>query len=201
MHGLPIADFVIFPPYVFQVAAIYLFIHSFIHPFIHPFIGGCNGHRRWAVQNWTFRPPYYHRNCKSLFFIFGGIIRGFDDVCICVVNGLIYGGWAGASEFMGLIRGEYEAKKEGFLPGGCSLHSMMTPHGPDAHTFELASQLAELKPVRVADGTQSFMFESSLMLAVTQWALTECRKVQPTYLHDSWGTIRKSFDPDYKEQK
>ncbi|KAM7433993.1 hypothetical protein ABFA07_015828, partial [Porites harrisoni] len=35
------------------------------------------------------------------------------------------------SEFMGLIYGKYEAKEEGFAPGGGSLHSMMTPHGPD----------------------------------------------------------------------
>ncbi len=48
---------------------------------------------------------------------------------------------------MGLIRGAYDAKKEGFLPGGASLHSCMTPHGPDAATFEEAIK-AELVPQR-----------------------------------------------------
>lgn len=57
------------------------------------------------------------------------------------------------SEFMGLIFGNYEAKEEGFQPGGASLHSMMTPHGPDAEAFEKASN-AKLVPSRVADGTQ-----------------------------------------------
>lgn len=57
------------------------------------------------------------------------------------------------SEFMGLIKGNYEAKEDGFLPGGGSLHSMMTPHGPDAKCFENASK-ANLVPVRVADNTQ-----------------------------------------------
>ena len=57
------------------------------------------------------------------------------------------------SEFMGLIRGKYEAKEEGFMPGGATLHSMMTPHGPDAACFEGASK-ADLKSCRVADGTQ-----------------------------------------------
>jgi homogentisate 1,2-dioxygenase len=57
------------------------------------------------------------------------------------------------SEFMGLIKGNYEAKEDGFAPGGASLHSMMTPHGPDYKCFEGASN-GELKPVRVADGTQ-----------------------------------------------
>lgn len=56
------------------------------------------------------------------------------------------------SEFMGLIRGHYEAKQGGFLPGGGSLHSSMTPHGPDADCFEKASK-ATLVPERIADGT------------------------------------------------
>ena len=55
------------------------------------------------------------------------------------------------SEFMGLIVGHYEAKAEGFRPGGATLHSMMTPHGPDAKCFEGASN-AQLKPERVAEG-------------------------------------------------
>eukprot|EP00004_Rigifila_ramosa_P009874 TRINITY_DN21659_c0_g1_i1.p1 TRINITY_DN21659_c0_g1~~TRINITY_DN21659_c0_g1_i1.p1 ORF type:complete len:451 (-),score=81.94 TRINITY_DN21659_c0_g1_i1:82-1434(-) len=73
------------------------------------------------------------------------------------------------SEFMGLILGEYEAKKGGFLPGGGSLHSCMTPHGPDAATFESASK-AELKPTRIAEGTQAFMFESTFMFSLTPFA-------------------------------
>jgi len=47
------------------------------------------------------------------------------------------------NEFMGLIRGEYDAKAEGFVPGGASLHNCMAGHGPDAETFEKASN-AEL---------------------------------------------------------
>ena len=43
------------------------------------------------------------------------------------------------SEFMGMVYGQYDAKKGGFVPGGASLHSIMTPHGPDAATFKKAS--------------------------------------------------------------
>jgi homogentisate 1,2-dioxygenase len=43
------------------------------------------------------------------------------------------------SEFMGLIYGIYDAKPEGFLPGGISLHNCMLPHGPDELAFEHAS--------------------------------------------------------------
>ena len=49
------------------------------------------------------------------------------------------------SEFMGLIHGVYDAKAEGFLPGGASLHNMFSSHGPDAETFARAST-AELGP-------------------------------------------------------
>ena len=52
------------------------------------------------------------------------------------------------SEFMGLIRGSYDAKEEGFVPGGMSLHNMMLPHGPDADGFEKATT-AELKPQKL----------------------------------------------------
>lgn len=54
------------------------------------------------------------------------------------------------SEFMGMIWGKYDAKV-GFQPGGASLHSIMTPHGPDADTFDRASA-AELKPEKFTAG-------------------------------------------------
>lgn len=114
---------------------------------------------RWSVQEHTFRPPYYHRNCMS--------------------------------EFMGLIFGRYEAKEGGFLPGGASLHSMMTPHGPDHRCFEGASN-AELKPERIADGTQAFMFESSLSMAVTRWGEETCQKLDARY-YECWQALEKHF--------
>ena len=95
------------------------------------------------------------------------------------------------SEFMGLIMGKYEAKEEGFQPGGATLHSIMTPHGPDAACFESASK-AKLVPARVADGTQSFMFESSLMLSVTEWAEKTCMKLDHNYFQ-CWQPLKKHF--------
>ena len=52
------------------------------------------------------------------------------------------------SEFMGNVYGQYDAKPQGFVPGGMSLHNMMLPHGPDAEAFEKATT-AELKPVKL----------------------------------------------------
>lgn len=100
------------------------------------------------------------------------------------------------SEFMGLIYGKYEAKEEGFAPGGGSLHSMMTPHGPDKDCFEKASN-AELRPQRVADGTMAFMFESSLSMAITKWGNETCLKVDHDY-YKVWEPLEKHFNPNWK---
>ncbi|KAK3945711.1 Homogentisate 1,2-dioxygenase [Diplogelasinospora grovesii] len=117
---------------------------------------------RWLVGEDTFRPPWYHRNTMS--------------------------------EFMGLIQGEYDAKKGGkggFVPGGASLHNVMSGHGPDAASYEGARN-AELKPVKVGgDGNScAFMFESCLMVGVTDWGLKTCKKVQEDYNTESWGGLK-----------
>jgi homogentisate 1,2-dioxygenase len=69
-----------------------------------------------------------------------------------------------ASEFMGLVHGSYDAKAEGFVPGGASLHNSFTGHGPDAATFEKASAADLSKPDVIKD-TMAFMFESRAVLA------------------------------------
>jgi homogentisate 1,2-dioxygenase len=73
------------------------------------------------------------------------------------------------SEFLGLIYGEYDAKKKGFAPGGMSLHNSMVPHGPEAAVHAAAS-VAPLTPVKL-DNTMAFMFESRYVFHVTRWAL------------------------------
>jgi len=95
------------------------------------------------------------------------------------------------SEFMGLIEGKYDAKEEGFLPGGCSLHNSMSPHGPEAAAFEKASA-AELKPDRYRD-TMAFMLESRYVIQPTKWAL-ETKLRQRDYIK-CWDGIKKNFQP------
>ena len=115
---------------------------------------------RWLVGEDTFRPPWYHRNTMS--------------------------------EFMGLIRGGYDAKKGGrggFVPGGASLHNVMSGHGPDAESYEGARN-AELKPAKVGEGSCAFMFESCLMMGVSDWGLKTCQKVQAEYSDHSWGGVK-----------
>ena len=73
------------------------------------------------------------------------------------------------SELMGLVHGVYDAKAEGFLPGGVSIHNCMSAHGPDAATFDKASG-AELKPHKIED-TLAFMWESRWVWRPTKFAL------------------------------
>lgn len=118
---------------------------------------------RWLVAEDTFRPPWYHRNTMS--------------------------------EFMGLIHGSYDAKaggKGGFQPAGASLHNTMSAHGPDMGTFEKASN-ADLAPAKVGEGSMAFMFESCLMVGVTEWGLKKCEKVQEEYNKESWEPLKVHF--------
>jgi homogentisate 1,2-dioxygenase len=80
------------------------------------------------------------------------------------------------SEAMGLIYGEYDAKAEGFAPGGLSLHNLMSGHGPDVDSWRTASN-AELKPHKI-EGTLAFMVETCWPYRPTQWALD---RSQPDY--------------------
>ena len=100
------------------------------------------------------------------------------------------------SEFMGMIKGVYDGKEGGgFQPGGCSLHNCMSPHGPDAKTFEKASE-ADLKP-QYLDAGLAFMFESKYVMRATKFAMeTEARQ---TDYHDVWKDLPKLFDKNKKK--
>jgi homogentisate 1,2-dioxygenase len=93
------------------------------------------------------------------------------------------------TEFMGLLHGEYDAKAEGFLPGGASLHNCMTAHGPDAESWRKATQ-AELKPHKIVD-TMAFMFESRFAMRLTRYAV-ESSELQHDYF-EGWQGLDKHF--------
>ncbi|WP_407352722.1 homogentisate 1,2-dioxygenase [Luteimonas sp. R10] len=95
-----------------------------------------------------------------------------------------------ASEFMGLVHGAYDAKAEGFAPGGCSLHNCMSGHGPDAATFEKASNADLSKPDVIAD-TMAFMFETRAVIRPTQQAIDAGHR-QRDY-QDCWAGLKRHF--------
>jgi homogentisate 1,2-dioxygenase len=94
------------------------------------------------------------------------------------------------SELMGNIFGQYDAKPQGFVPGGMSLHNMMLPHGPDKSAFEGASN-SNLGPEKLED-TMSFMFETRFPQHLTAFAGREA-PLQDDYI-DCWSDIEKKFD-------
>jgi homogentisate 1,2-dioxygenase len=114
---------------------------------------------RWMVAENTFRPPYYHRNIMS--------------------------------EYMGLIYGVYDAKPAGggFNPGGGSLHTCMSAHGPDAAAFESGSS-EELAP-KFQQETLAFMFESNLTYNPTSFAL-DASFLDQNYWK-CWQSLRSNF--------
>jgi homogentisate 1,2-dioxygenase len=95
------------------------------------------------------------------------------------------------SEFMGLVYGQYDAKPEGFRPGGASLHNCMVPHGPDAEAFERASNAA-LAPHKL-DATLAFMFESRWRFHLTEWALRD--GARDLHYADCWAPLKDHFRP------
>ncbi|MGC2661218.1 MAG: homogentisate 1,2-dioxygenase [Bryobacteraceae bacterium] len=97
------------------------------------------------------------------------------------------------NEFMGLIFGQYDAKAEGFVPGGASLHNCMSGHGPDAETYERASQ-ADLKPQYLAN-TLAFMFETQLVIQPTRFAL-ESKILQHEY-YECWQGLKNNFVAEF----
>ncbi|MFY9509595.1 MAG: homogentisate 1,2-dioxygenase [Rubrivivax sp.] len=93
------------------------------------------------------------------------------------------------AEFMGLVHGQYDAKPEGFRPGGMSLHNTMVPHGPDAEAFDKASH-AQLAPHKL-DNTLAFMFESRWRFKPTAFALG--RGMLDTAYADCWAPLADRF--------
>jgi len=96
------------------------------------------------------------------------------------------------SEFMGLVYGQYDAKSQGFRPGGASLHNCMVPHGPDEEAFEKASQ-AHLQPHKL-DNTLAFMFESRWRFQPTAFAMTS-GALDTTYAQ-CWTGLADRFAPE-----
>ncbi|KAF8440576.1 Homogentisate 1,2-dioxygenase [Terfezia claveryi] len=128
--------------------------------------GFCALPPRWLVAESTFRPPYFHRNVMT--------------------------------EFMVNIKGEYDGKvpgKGGFVAGGASLHSMNAAHGPDRATYE-KEVVRQDAPEKVGHGSLSIMFETSLQLVPTKWAMEVCGKRQMAY-----SEIWQGFEVSWRKEK
>ncbi|MDH3306787.1 MAG: homogentisate 1,2-dioxygenase [Acidimicrobiia bacterium] len=94
------------------------------------------------------------------------------------------------SEFMGILYGVYDAKEEGFEPGGMSLHNMYFPHGPD-HDAWMKATTSDLEPEKLS-GTMAFMFETRYPLIPTGYAST-IPALQDDY-PSVWHALQRHFD-------
>ena len=91
---------------------------------------------------------------------------------------------------MGNVFGVYDAKPQGFVPGGISLHNCMLPHGPDENAFEKATK-ESWDPVKLTN-TMVFMFETRFPQQLTEFAAKEA-PLQDDYI-DCWDSLEKKFD-------
>jgi homogentisate 1,2-dioxygenase len=96
-----------------------------------------------------------------------------------------------ATEFMGLIYGKYGGRSDSFAPGGASYETGFCPHGVSYEEFKMATE-AELVPMRVHEGTIAFMFESSMMLTLTDYAMKRSGKLHE-HEPKMWDNLRGQF--------
>jgi homogentisate 1,2-dioxygenase len=96
------------------------------------------------------------------------------------------------SELMGLVHGVYDAKADGFVPGGVSLHNCMSAHGPDRETYDKAVA-ADLAPHKI-EGTLAFMFETRWVISPTRAAM-ESPVLQKDY-DACWSNFEKAVMPN-----
>jgi len=117
---------------------------------------------RWDVAEHTFRPPYLHRNA--------------------------------AVEFSGIIFGPQESTS-GYDQGVFAVTPGMTSHGIAATSFnrELDRDPNQAdKPHRIPDNSLWIMFETSMMLRFTPWALGNTED-NFRRIHEGYHS---RFDPD-----
>lgn len=92
------------------------------------------------------------------------------------------------TEFMGLIKGSYQAKSSAFAPGGATIHHAMIPHGPDKECLIRALEADTNIPTRVADGTMAFMFETNLTLDLIDAEIIN--KFEDRQYHKCWSGLQ-----------
>jgi len=98
------------------------------------------------------------------------------------------------SEFMGLIKGKYDAKPDSFVQGASSIHNRFVPHGPDAKSIEKGSVEDTTQPERYSD-TLAFMWETRSVWHPTEFALAN---LDDTEYPKCWQEVECRFDPQQK---
>ena len=90
---------------------------------------------------------------------------------------------------MGQIYGFYDAKPEGFVPGGMSLHNALVTHGPDTGAFAKGS--TKTLELETLSGTMAFVFETRYILDPAEYA-SNLDKIDTSY-PDCWNGLKRNF--------
>ncbi|KIK58015.1 hypothetical protein GYMLUDRAFT_75099 [Collybiopsis luxurians FD-317 M1] len=96
-----------------------------------------------------------------------------------------------STEFMGLIYGDYNGRSDGFQPGGASYETGFCPHGVSYEEFEKATE-GELRPMRIHENMLAFMFESSMMFTITDYAMKRSGKLHE-HEPKMWDNLKAQF--------
>ncbi|KAF9478838.1 homogentisate 1,2-dioxygenase [Pholiota conissans] len=96
-----------------------------------------------------------------------------------------------STEFMGLLYGAYGGRSDGFQPGGASYETGFCPHGVSYDEFKKASE-GQLEPMRISEGTIAFMFESSMMFTITDYAMKRSGKLHE-HEPKMWDNLKGQF--------
>ncbi|KAF8181308.1 homogentisate 1,2-dioxygenase [Pholiota molesta] len=96
-----------------------------------------------------------------------------------------------STEFMGLLYGVYGGRSDGFQPGGASYETGFCPHGVSYDEFKKASE-GEQQPMRISEGTIAFMFESSMMFTITDYAMKRSGKLHE-HEPKMWDNLKGQF--------
>ncbi|GJE85537.1 homogentisate 1,2-dioxygenase [Phanerochaete sordida] len=79
-----------------------------------------------------------------------------------------------ATEIIGLISGDFGFERD-FAPGALSLETGFGAHGMESDAYDAASDM-ELKPTKILQGTRMVLFETSMLMCLTEHALKTSRR-------------------------
>ncbi|TDL17967.1 RmlC-like cupin [Rickenella mellea] len=95
-----------------------------------------------------------------------------------------------ATELMGLVYGKYGGRSDKFPPGVASYDKGFCPH-VSYDEFKMATE-SELKPMCMHENTMVFMFESSTVFTLTDYAMKHTGKLHE-HEPKMWDNLRGQF--------
>lgn len=87
-----------------------------------------------------------------------------------------------AAEIIGLVTGDFGFDRD-FEPGALALETGFGAHGMESDAYDGASNM-ELKPMKILEGTRVVLFETSMLMTLTEYAAKTSRRKPSTGGHE-----------------